>query len=110
MTTEVKVARGAALLDEERPRWAEEIDTDALAMEDGDHCILGQLFPGDANATGYDVATEALGINDETAEENGFFVNWTPGQPPEFIGDEYVRLNALWRREVAKRVKEPAQV
>ena len=39
-----RVARGAALLDAERPGWADQIGADTLAMESCDQCVLGQLY------------------------------------------------------------------
>lgn len=38
-----RVARGAALLDEKRPGWAQQINTRELDMASGCFCILGQL-------------------------------------------------------------------
>lgn len=42
---DVRVARGAALLDEKRPGWFNEIDLDDLMLASGRQCVLGQLFP-----------------------------------------------------------------
>jgi len=39
-----RVARGAALLDRERPGWAAEIAIDELAMASCNDCILGQIY------------------------------------------------------------------
>ncbi len=52
-TIAYRVARGATLLDQERPGWYKEIDLDLLDMEGGDVCVLAQLFgegPGDHEA------------------------------------------------------------
>lgn len=38
------VAKGAALLDEVMPGWADRIDLDTLAFPSCDHCVLGQLY------------------------------------------------------------------
>lgn len=38
------VAKGAALLDEQMPGWASQIDLNRLQLSDSTHCVLGQLF------------------------------------------------------------------
>ncbi len=37
------VAKGAALLDEKLPGWADQIDLDSLEMSDTCLCVLGQI-------------------------------------------------------------------
>lgn len=39
-----RVAKGAALLDQERPGWAKAIDVGRLNIEACSRCVLGQLF------------------------------------------------------------------
>lgn len=38
--------KGAAFLDEERPGWANEINPAEMDLENGNTCILGQLYGG----------------------------------------------------------------
>jgi len=38
-----RAARGAAYLDDADPGWHRRLDTGALALEDGERCVLGQL-------------------------------------------------------------------
>lgn len=38
-----RVRRGAAYLDEVDPGWHRRIDAEALALDDGQYCILGQI-------------------------------------------------------------------
>lgn len=38
------IQRGAELLDRERPRWADEVDTDSLDMGSNNHCVFGQCY------------------------------------------------------------------
>jgi hypothetical protein len=40
-----RVAKGALFLDEREPNWWRVIDLDALDMEEGCDCVLGQLHP-----------------------------------------------------------------
>lgn len=44
LTIAERVQAGAALLDEKRPGWDQEIDLDTLALESECLCVLGQLF------------------------------------------------------------------
>ena len=41
----IRVARGAAHLDQVRPNWFNEIDTGTLSLESCKYCIAGQLAP-----------------------------------------------------------------
>lgn len=55
---EARVARGAAWLDENRQGWERQIDLASLDLSNGCRCILGQLFSGDQDQTGYGKAME----------------------------------------------------
>lgn len=39
-----KVNRGAAILDEKRPGWPNEIILKELSIQDGTRCVLGQIY------------------------------------------------------------------
>jgi hypothetical protein len=41
---EARVARGVALLDEKRPGWRAEVNSDILDMASDTACVLGQLY------------------------------------------------------------------
>jgi len=41
-----RVERGAAYLDEVDPGWHRRVNADTLELEDGQHCVLGQLHGG----------------------------------------------------------------
>jgi hypothetical protein len=74
-TTAERVARGAALLDQYRPGWADEIDLHELRIESGSDCVLGQLY-GD-----YGEGRERLRILNTThSEALGFTAAWTSGR------------------------------
>lgn len=65
-------ARGASVLDEIRPGWENEIDTDKLAIWDGDRCIIGQLS-GTHYVAGIDrVFGPDLDADNEFFAEHGF--------------------------------------
>lgn len=58
-----------ALLDEERPGWFNEIDTDILDMNNGSKCILGQLHRGS-----FWNGVSAMGLNHKACAEGPFSV------------------------------------
>jgi len=86
------VARGMALLDEQRPGWLDRIDLATLAMHDPCHCIVGQEFgDGVSNDDGiYGDGLEALGVADDP---DGYgFDAWDQ----DALGTE-------WRRAITER-------
>jgi hypothetical protein len=101
-----RVARGAALLDEQESGWAEQIDLSRLDMGDGCRCVLGQLWGGEPDAAGwepYNVAVDELKID---GWRLGFSV-LTVDQPPALITAEFAELDELWITEICDR-QQPA--
>lgn len=93
-----KVAKGAELLDNERPGWADDIDLESLNMAEGNHCILGQLY-GD-----YVDGLYALGFTRGWGSRgHGFTLHVGWSSASDSMEDWYT-LHALWRKEVASRV------
>lgn len=88
---------GAAWLDEQRPGWAERVDTDTLNMSDGACCVFGQL-DGSA-AAGADAV--AWWYNDGWAwmHEHGFYIS---GGNQE----DYDRLTDEWRGLIRERARQ----
>lgn len=64
-----RVERGAALLDEKMPGWANRVDVDTLRLWDPCLCILGQSFPG---PMGWTRGLRALGIGMWESCDHGF--------------------------------------
>ncbi len=89
-----QVARGAALLDEKIPGWAERIDLARLQMNSCHDCVIGQLFPVESDwVTPYGRGMEALGVWDLRGDAAGH----------GFDGACAVALGAEWRRVIIKR-------
>lgn len=87
----VKAERGADLLDQRVPRWAEQIDIESLNLDSWVNCVLAQIF-GD-----YSPALEALELNGKTgADEHGFYIDSS--------APEYGILTNIWRRLIAERL------
>lgn len=106
MTAAERVARGAALLDEQRPGWWSRI-TNRLDITCPCRCILGQSFEEEGTNFGYDNGLEALGPAEGDASavdlwafEHGFLVDY--GRPSDWQAD--VRdVEAEWIRVIEQR-------
>lgn len=76
---EKQIAKGVKFLDENVPNWLKKISVKKLNMQDGDFCVLGQLFKkkNDRWTTGYSIAarkfTQISNIRDR--DELGFTIN-----------------------------------
>ena len=88
-------ARGAALLDEKLPGWAERINLAELELSSCYRCVLGQLFahvpPADEFSSPYSTGMRAIDVSAWDAVRHGF------------DGDDADDLNAEWRRVITAR-------
>jgi hypothetical protein len=97
LTFAERAAEGAALLDEQRPGWVDEIDPDRLDMADPDCCILGQLG-------GYVSVGTRLGLLDGTGANTGAIEHGFEFDGPERARNLWHELEEAWRGEIAARV------
>lgn len=106
-------ARGANLLDEEYPGWADRIDLDRLNLSLADRCVLGQLYAGvDDYRYGYYAALdrfwpEGRAYAKARAVTYGFTVaepegEWTD-EETSVISAKFDLLEAEWRTLIAAR-------
>jgi hypothetical protein len=95
-TVAERVARGAALLDEREPGWAERIDLGRLDVMSECRCVLGQLYLREWPdlRLPYLFAVRALGIDDTQAEQALGF---------DDEDGEYPELTAEWHRVITAR-------
>jgi hypothetical protein len=72
-----RVERGAALLDERRPGWWDEVDVGRLDFDSCEECVLGQLWGS------YGSGKKRLGLDWRGATKLGFvgFLGASPGPP-----------------------------
>ena len=103
------VERGAALLDERRPRWWERIDIGRLDIRSPENCILGQVFEEEERAEGprrgstpYDYGCEVLNLKCMEAIEHGFFTILRHHRDKE----HWDTLRGLWIEAIEERHKE----
>lgn len=93
-TTQDRVKAGAALLDKERPGWANEIDVAELRMHDCDQCILGQIYRR------FSKGLDWFGITRDDAARNGFDILIIDSTKQR---EAYAELGRLWRAEIDAR-------
>lgn len=88
-----RIARGALLLDEQAPGWAEKIDLDDFDVQNTDRCPVTQVFGA------WSKGVQILGLSAEGTVEYGFF--------PEAYDDDVVSRgkNEAWEEEVLKRIR-----
>lgn len=103
-----RVARGAAMFDEELPGWwaVGRIDLTKLRMASGCDCVVGQMWEPDEDDDGdYDGFTDALrhdwlDLDLASAKSFGLFAenHWDDARQIE-----YDELTAEWRRVITER-------
>src|SRR5258708_35896283 len=94
-----RAARGAALLDERMPGWAQRIDVGRLDLADGCNCVLGQLF------TEYYLATRpVLGLGVSEALDAAIGCGFHAVDSRQFSVP-----TAAWRHEIALRLAPSVQ-
>lgn len=60
---EARVASGAALLDQDKPGWVDEIDLKSLDLRSGRYCVLGQLYGSYSLGMRILPRTDTVGVN-----------------------------------------------
>ena len=105
-TIEVRVARGAALLDEKLPGWADRIDLDRLDLGSPCRCILGQTWDEgryDDDDPYFMHVRSLFGTYDQQRDAGlGFNINFGAKLLRE-MDAEYAELTAEWRRVIEAR-------
>jgi len=104
MNLKENVERGVALLDAEKPGWDAQIDLENFDFSDTELCILGQLYAGDPDISGFDVGLvqlfgEDVDLSEESAK-HGFDVLWEFGMK---TSEHYSELHELWKAEILSR-------
>jgi hypothetical protein len=110
VTIAERVARGAALLDDNRPGWWQDPRLDAATIDSIStcDCVLGQLFDDEDEeeddvlaSDGYWVALEELGLGHSADEAVEGSAGWY-GFASRTISD-YRPLDAAWRELIEAR-------
>lgn len=103
-----RVQRGAALLDEKWPTWAQDIDLDTLDIESGMACMTAQYAQKHDLGAYWWSAIEPLGLadEDEDYEAHGFNADRTEQDYGSASENAYSTLNRLWRDLILQRREE----
>jgi hypothetical protein len=103
------VARGMALLDEERPGWEAQIDLDRLELASDCGCILGQIFASEIDdyyTSPYEKGLVTLDIDGPQKEADlGFYARPKP-DAPDWL--DWLGLEDEWVRQITRR-RTPAR-
>jgi hypothetical protein len=100
-----RVAKGAALLDDKRPGWADRIDLASLDMGCCSQCVLGQVF-----GSFFWAASGFWPIHDlkQRAEEHGFDLNTADADSVAAAEEEWTILRNAWVGIIQERRSPPA--
>lgn len=102
------VQRGIAWLDENVPNWVSRIDLTIFNMRSAYACVLGQLFDGYGNESGFGYALEIhFCAPDVSSDDYGFSApidSLRPKQPDDTYDDQiWAFLDGLWYSAIAIR-------
>lgn len=92
-----RVARGAALLDAQRPGWAQRIDHGRLDLGNECHCILGQLESSYSSAIAR-LGLRARATGNDTTVAHGFDLCHIDGR------HRFALLQDAWIEAIADRL------
>jgi hypothetical protein len=102
---EKEIAAGMELLDCKAPGWREKIDVFKLDLNDGQMCVLGQVYGS------YDDGLNELGLSDCGAEYGFYVQRFLDVQRPdrnEDAGSLYRQLTFEWLDELKpKQLPKP---
>lgn len=90
---------GAELLDGLDTEWARKVAVDALNMESGNYCVLGQLFGTYHDGTETLWPGKTLADRDQLAWMYGFLVLDDDDEPG------YRALTRLWAEQICSRIE-----
>lgn len=99
--TQERVALGALWMDENHPGWHEIVDPGILHMPSSCRCILGQTKGDYCRFLGQ--MEKQHGLTDQEGHLWAVRHGFTLAAVIECCLTGWVRLNALWRREIQKR-------
>lgn len=97
-----RVQRGAALLDEKWPTWAQDIDLDTLNIRSASSCVTAQYAGSQGEEPYFETGRDLLDLDNRAYELHGFNAdgdstgeNWHP--------EGYNTLTTLWRSLILQR-------
>lgn len=107
-TVRKRVQRGAEYLDEMDPGWHHRVDADTLELEDGQHCVLGQLHGEFRLGLGRSHILTLSSAPRASLSPVAYGFKCIEGVSDEWQAREYELLTKAWRRAVRSRQERDA--
>lgn len=98
-----RVQRGAEYLDEMDPGWHRRIDADTLELEDGEHCVLGQLHGEFRLGLGRSHVLTMSSAPRASLSPMAYGFKCVEGVSDEWQARDYELLTQAWRAAVRAR-------
>lgn len=98
-----RVKRGAEYLDEMDPGWHRRVDAETLELEDGRHCVLGQLHGEFRLGLGRSHVITLSSAPRASLSPVAYGFKCVEGVSEEWQARDYELLTEAWRREVRSR-------
>jgi len=104
-----RVRRGAEYLDDMDPGWHRRVDADTLELEDGQHCVLGQLHGGFRLGLGRSHVLSLSSAPRASLSPVAYGFKCVEGVSDEWQARDYELLTAAWREAVRARTAADLQ-
>jgi len=98
-----RVERGAAYLDEVDPGWHRRVNAETLELEDGEHCVLGQLHGGFRLGLGRSHVLSLSSAPRASLSPVAYGFKCVEGVSEAWQARDYELLTAAWREAVRVR-------
>ncbi len=98
-----RVERGAAYLDEVDPGWHRRVNAEALELEDGEQCVLGQLHGGFRLGLGRSQVLSLSSAPRASLSPVAYGFKCVEGVSEAWQARDYELLTAAWREAVRTR-------
>jgi hypothetical protein len=98
-----RVERGATYLDGVDPGWHRRVDAETLELEDGEHCVLGQLHGGFRLGLGRSHVLSLSSAPQASLSPVAYGFKCVEGVSEAWQARDYELLTAAWREAVRKR-------
>jgi hypothetical protein len=98
-----RVRRGAEYLDDMDPGWHRRVDADTLELEDGQHCVLGQLHGDFRLGLGRSHVLTLSSAPRSSLSPVAYGFKCVEGVSDEWEARDYELLTQAWRAAVRSR-------
>lgn len=101
-----RVARGAAYLDDIDPEWYRRVDAETLELDDGRHCVLGQLHGEFRLGLGRSHLISLSSAPRASLSPTAYGFKCVEGVPDAWQRRDYALLDEAWMEAVRRRQME----